>query len=210
MSTAPDANAPLDRASAAAPPVSERGSGGVRRQAGGGRGDGRQVRRRTNQRVGRPLQAMERNTIMGIWSQLNPNARRALWETLGGMLGETPALPPAGGTAVQNTVESARPTRERVWDREILRDVPLFAEFGHMTAAQRRADSRNIQQLLSIATGVVKRGREQGVPAAEITRALVNTSAIGPDAMRVLYAPAEAAEQVRTGVTDEATDQMQE
>lgn len=210
MSSAPDANAPLDRVAAAVPPAGGRGSGGVRRQAGGGRGENRQVRRRTNHRVGRPLQAMERNTIMGIWSQLNPNARRALLETLGGMLGEIPDVPAAAGIAIQNIVEPNRPTRERVWDREILRDVPIFAEFGQMTVAQRRVDSRNIQQLLSIATGAVKRGREQGIPVDEITRAIVDATAIGPDAMRALYAPAEADGYGQAGVTDEAADQMQD
>jgi hypothetical protein len=129
---------------------------------------------------------MERNTIFGIWSQLTLDARRSLHETLGEMLGASPAAVDSS-TGVPQNHDSGRPQRRiRVWERDIIRDVPIFAEFGQMTAAQRGSDQRGIPRLLSIATGVVSRGVRQGIGGPEITQALLDN--LGDHAaMQALY-----------------------
>jgi hypothetical protein len=117
---------------------------------------------------------MERMQIMGIWYQLSTSARRSLWESLGEMLGETQAGGPDGPT-VPEPASDATPRRTRVWERPIIRDIALFREFGHMTARERRDDNRGIPRLLSIAQGVVHRGRSAGYSDAEISAAIANT-----------------------------------
>jgi hypothetical protein len=168
--------------------------GGEKRKPGsssGGRNSKKKVR--AAKRRGRPLQNMERMQIMGIWYQLSGSARRSLYETLGEMLGETPAVASAEA-GVSGNDESQRPRRMRVWEREVLRDVPLFAEFGHMTAPQRRSDSRDVPRLLSIAQGVVHRGRncmeDDGIITGQIVANLQN-----PDAMSRLYLEASSSEE---------------
>jgi hypothetical protein len=119
---------------------------------------------------------MERMQIMGIWYQLSPTARRSLWESLGEMLGETPAVVASATDVSHNVSEGANlgtPARVRVWERKILRDVPLFAEFGQLTARQRREDVRNVPQLLSIAQGVVARGKSLNMTESAIRDAII-------------------------------------
>jgi hypothetical protein len=159
-----------------APPPPPGSGGGDRRRPGGGSGGrgSNKKQRRAAKRRGRPLQSMERMQIMGIWYQLTTSARRSLWESLGEMLGESqvggpigPAVPTATGPT------EAAPRRTRVWEREILRDVPLFSEYGNLTTRERREDTRAIPRLFSIAQGVVARGRAQHVTGGEITTAII-------------------------------------
>jgi hypothetical protein len=132
---------------------------------------------------------MERMQIMGIWYQLSHTARRSLWESLGEMLGETPtaASSEAGVSRhVDVNADVGTHTRVRVWERDVLRDVPLFAEFGQLTARQRREDVRNVPQLLSIAQGVVARGRALNMTDPVIRDAIIQF--IGdPEGMRGLF-----------------------
>jgi hypothetical protein len=132
---------------------------------------------------------MERMQIMGIWYQLSPTARRSLWESLGGMLGETPVVV-SNETDASHNVDSAAGTgtrtRVRVWERDILRDVPLFAEFGQLTARQRRDDVRNVPRLLSIAQGVVARGRQLDMTDPAI-RDAINQNIGDAEAMQALF-----------------------
>lgn len=150
------------------------GGGGDKRKPGRGGGRESNKKRRTakHKRRGRPLQNMERMTIMGIWYQLSMNARRSLYETLGELLGETPAVASEEASAPAAADNAAPQRRTRVWEREILRDVPLFVEFGQLTMRQRRDDERGIPRLLNIAQGVVSRGREHHVTDREISTAI--------------------------------------
>jgi hypothetical protein len=141
---------------------------------------GQQLNRRQRaRRTGRPLGNAERMYIFGVWSLLSPDARRSLYDNLGGMLGETPAAAPrdadAGAAQEQEEDRPANQPRIRVWQREVLRDIPLFARFGQLTAAQRGADDQGIPRLLSISTGVVARGRARGATDQEISTALIGT-----------------------------------
>lgn len=157
------------------PPPPPGGGGDRRRPASGTRGRGSKVKkRRTAKRRGRPLQAMERMQIMATWSQLSIPARRSLWESLGEMLGETPAVG-SNEPSAPDTGDDTRnqPVRTRVWERRVLRDVPLFREFGQLTARERREDTRGIPQLLSIAQGVVRRGSDLQFSDSDIRDAIV-------------------------------------
>lgn len=170
------------------PPPHGGQGGGDRRKSGSGKDSSRSKKkqRRSTKRRGRPLQAMERMQIMGIWSQISVTARRSLWETLGEMLGETP-VSGSDEPAVSRQAENTQPSRrERVWERAILRDVPLFQEFGNLTARQRREDTRNVPRLLSIAQGVVRRGRELHITDQEILTAII-TALDDADTLRALY-----------------------
>lgn len=160
---------------AGAPPPPPPGGGGDKRKPGGGKG-GRPAKAKKSRPAknrGRPLQAMERMTILNIWYQLSTEARRSLWETLGGMLGETPALAPSGANAPNPGEIRNVPHRVRVWERPILRDVPLFQEFGQMTARARREDEREIPRLISTALGVVARGQALHFTDGDITAAII-------------------------------------
>jgi hypothetical protein len=133
---------------------------------------------------------MERMQIMSVWYQLSVSARRSLWEALGEMLGETSAGGP-DGPAVAQELPQVDTRRERVWEREILRDVQLFAEFGQLTSRQRRDDTRRVPQLLSIAQGVVARGQRQNQSHGSITDAI--TGALpDPAVLRALFEGAPA------------------
>jgi len=83
---------------------------------------------------------------------------------------------PAGrtvGSASGNPPASALKVRKiRVWDRPILTDVPLFHAFGKLTAAERALD-KEVPRLLSIAQGVVARGRRAGVSDGDITAVII-------------------------------------
>lgn len=173
------------------PPPS--GGGGNDRDRSGKRsgsspGNSRGRKRRRSNRTGRPLGQHERMFILNIWAMLSPDARRSLLEMLSGMLGETPAASSVedSATVQQQVSEQPRGPRQRAWAREVLRDVPLFSEFGQLTTAQRRTDTRGIPHLLSISMGVVARGRRQGVSDAEISQAIVDNLG-NPDALRDLY-----------------------
>jgi len=166
------------------PPPGGGGRGGGGRRPIAGRGS-RKKQRRTAKRRGRPLQNMERMQVMGIWYQLSASARRSLWESLGEMLGETQAGGPDGPAVLEHASE-APSRRTRVWERDVLRDVQLFAEFGRMTARERRDDQRGIPRLLSIAQGVVRRGREQQVAPADISAA-ISGAVPNADTLQALY-----------------------
>jgi hypothetical protein len=169
-------------AAGAAPPPPPPGGGRGNRNTGSdgrrpGQGGSRKKKQRRAAKIrGRPLQNMERMQIMGIWYQLSAIARRSLWETLGEMLGETQAGGPDGPTVSEigsATLVAEFPRRTRVWERDIIRDVPLFREFGEFTARERRDDTRGIPRLLSIAQGVVHRGLAAQMTPADISAAII-------------------------------------
>jgi hypothetical protein len=171
--------------------------GGGEKRKPGGTGKGRKnskKKTRTAKRRGRPLQNMERLQIVGIWYQLSTSARRSLYDTRGEMLGETPVTASNEASVSGNTDESQRPRRMRVWERDILKDVPLFAEFGQMTSTQRRQDPRDIPRLLSIAQGVIARGRVNGVGDDIITGSIV-AKIQNPEELSTLYAESESSEE---------------
>jgi hypothetical protein len=123
---------------------------------------------------------------MGIWSQMSVVARRQLYDTLGGMLGETPAAEDSSGAPSDSKV----PSTLRPWERPILKDIPLFQEFGKLTKKQRGTDSRGIPQLISISQGVVSRG----VKAKHTERAIaqaIEANLGNPDLLRSLFIPTE-------------------
>lgn len=147
-----------------------------KRGPGPGRGEHseKSKKARTAKSRGRPLQAMERMTIMNIWYQLSIDARRSLVDALGGMLGDQrPAVVPSGTNASNPDESQNASSRHRVWERPILRDVPLFQDYGQLTTRERRDDNRNVPQRISIATGVVARGQAAGITDREITEAIV-------------------------------------
>jgi hypothetical protein len=120
-------------------------------------------KRKAVQKNGRPLQPMERQMVMGVWYQLSVVARRDLVQRLTEMIGETPSLvAQASNLAPDSNQGQQQAPRVKPWERDIIRDVPLFQEFGQMTTLQRKNDS-TIPSRMSIVMGVVKRGKTLGI-----------------------------------------------
>lgn len=157
-----------------------------------GAGRGRGSRRRggrgpRSQYSGRPLQPLERTTIMGIWYQISPDARRELVNRLSEMLGETPAQSKAAPSNEGHPPKegSQKAPRQRVWDRPILRDIPQVKEFGKLSSEE-RANHPGGNQLMSILTGVVARGRDRNLSDDQIAIA-INENIDDNDALRSLF-----------------------
>jgi hypothetical protein len=129
---------------------------------------------------------LERGQLMGIWYQLSDQARVDLVTNLSSMLGVSPAPepPPVGALGRPAT---AGP-KVKAWDRPILRDVPLFQQFGQMTKKERADDDKGISQLLSISMGVIKRGRDSGVADQDILAALLDALR-DPERLKLLFQP---------------------
>jgi hypothetical protein len=75
------------------------------------------------------------------------------------------------------TSETPKPSRLRVWDRDILKDIPAVQAFKQKSAKERGQDT-DTSKRLSIATGAIARGRALKVPDKEI---LTNLIASWPD-----------------------------
>lgn len=175
------------------PPNPPPGGGGADRPGASGTPQKGKRQRRSSSSIkprGRPLQSAERTLILNIWYQLSTSARRSLWENLGGMLGETPAGATAVATASEPAVAVQPPTspipRLHAWERPILKDIPLFCEFGQLTNRERREDQRDIPRLISIAQGVIARGRRAGVADGDITYSIIQ-HIYDPEALKQLY-----------------------
>ena len=116
---------------------------------------------------------MERSTIMGIWYQLSANARRDLVTNLSEMLGETPALIQQAEATADAAGEgpTGRPPRVRPWARPLLKEISEFQAFGKKTSKERKGD-KHTPMLISIAMGVIKRGKDAGMTDEEILAAI--------------------------------------
>lgn len=153
--------------------------------------------RRSNERRGRNthsrrsgpqrrnLNRAERQQILEIWYHINRDSRFELLNTLAEMSGfllhesvepRSQAVVPSQQSVREPPSASVNtpPRRTRVWEREILRDVPRFRAFGDLTSSARGQDTETAR-LLSIATGVVSRGRDQGISDEIILRELLRT-----------------------------------
>lgn len=140
--------------------------------------------RRRQRTGGRRLFRNEMQEITYIWAQLSPDARRDLLQLLTGMLGETLSGPidPRAESSSNEPVPSRElggpsprspPRRQKIYEREIIRDLPGVREFSTMSSAERAA-ATGINRLMSVATGVIARAQRTGMSNAEITRFLVD------------------------------------
>lgn len=140
---------------------------------GRGRGRGsRQDRRRQQSAAGRRLFRHEQDQIVAIFALLSRDARLQLVQLLQGLLGETSSgpgnVPPTGGSEEPPNDADTGPSpsksprrRVRIYERDIIRDLPGVREFGAMNSKD-RADHADINQLMSVASGVISRARKQG------------------------------------------------
>lgn len=162
--------------------------------------------------TGRPLQWAERHLILQIWASLNRDARGDLLNQLHGMHGEIqPQAAAAPGAAAAGAVQqlggppTPPPRRgQRIWERDVLRDVPQIQAFGQLSAEARRSDPRQAQSL-SLATGVVARGGRLRIEPGEISR-FISENWNNPDALRLQYRPVENNEPQENPVADETID----
>jgi hypothetical protein len=152
-------------------------------------------KRKAVQKNGRPLQPMERQMVMGVWYQLSVVARRDLVQRLTEMIGETPSLvAQASNLEPDSNQGQQQAPRVKPWERDIIRDVPLFQEFGQMTTLQRKNDS-TIPSRMSIVMGVIKRGKTSGISDENIlAQILANID------------DADSLKQLFIAVTNEASD----
>lgn len=156
--------------------------GGRAGRPGRGRGGGRR-----NRETGRPISQSERMILLNIWYQISDTSRSELLSQLTLRGGNPPPAqrPGAIAPALGEVQPAPLNRRQRVWEREIIRDIPRFSVFGQMTNAERAADSHT-SQLLSIVTGVIARGRNLGEPD-EIIRNAIEANLDSVEALRSLF-----------------------
>jgi len=82
---------------------------------------------------------------------------------------------PAQGVGAQ-AGNPARIPRQRVWEREFLRDLPSVRTWGQLSAAERTKDS-GMARFISVCSGVIGRMRRLGIQDAEVARFLAQADA---------------------------------
>jgi len=161
-----------------------------------GRGRGvRSAGRAYARQRGRPLNQSDTNVVLNIWFALNISGRQRLVETIHSLSASLP-----GGQVDTTPVERQEPPppedqkgetkhrKLRVWERSVLKDIPIFQEFAKKSTKERGAD-KDTSRLLSIVTGAVGRGTVLGLTEKEmLDHILVElASEDAPDLLRHLY-----------------------
>lgn len=150
---------------------SGRGPGRGRASGRGGRGDGRG---RGNTRRGRPFNGSDADSIFRLWRSLNTTGRARLMECILelGVPNENhrdtpPVERPEPGGIAQEPQSPKKPPKQRVWERDILKDIPQVQEFAKKSSKDRGLDQETSSRI-SVATGAIKRGEEADLSPEDI------------------------------------------
>lgn len=129
------------------------------------------------------------------WSYLSDNARIRLVEDLSRDLAVNTQVARGPTSVVRQEKPPAKVSkraRPKVWERDILKDIPKIQEWGNCSADERSND-RATGQLVSILTGVISRGRREGVHDDTIATAIDNNIS-DLESLRLLFAASRVRE----------------
>jgi hypothetical protein len=136
----------------------------------------------------------DRTLVFQLWHSLNTSGRRQLGELINELIDPIIPTGPETTTHVERR-ETQRPAeaspkgkKPKIWERDILKDVPAVREFAQKSAKDRNED-RGTSQRMSISTGVVARGLAANVSPEEILTSIIDSWG-DVDALRSLYQPA--------------------
>lgn len=171
--------------------------GGRSARRGGGRG-GRNHRggdRRPSLYSGRPISRIERMMVLDIWHQINDTSRSDLLQQFtlregnlspveDALVADPGGIPPIPAEA---ELQQQHPPQRRihVWERPIIRDIPIFQQYGQMTPAERALQSET-SRLLSVVTGVIGRGAKRRLDDDTIRQA-IESNLDDVEALKLLY-----------------------
>jgi hypothetical protein len=115
--------------------------------------------------------------VIQLWVALNSGGRQQLSSIINDLMGTLPAEaggnpPPDESLETRQASVTPKPARVRVWDRDIIKDVPAVQAFKQKSAKERGQDTETSKRL-SIATGAVARGRKLKVPKEDILSDLI-------------------------------------
>jgi hypothetical protein len=109
---------------------------------------------------------------------LNPSGREQLLQLVQDLAGQTESTSDTSPVERRepkkaSTVPPPQKKKVRIWERDILKDIPQVALFSQKSTKERGEDTETSMRL-SIATGVVARGLRSGIVSADILASLID------------------------------------